>query len=184
MSKFISIKTIVVSIIIVLVCIVVYRTLFRTVIEVKFNEVSIEPLIGSGSESHINESAHTDFEVSEIQAEEIREHPNEYKLLLYRFEIKNVSENLGMGVNVKPAFSKDIKKYVVGYQTVDYIAPIVIEAKHEFSMNQVVIVKTNGLSDEEFIKLAKEDKFYISGWAQQPSTLNLCYSRIKVKFKN
>lgn len=166
MLKHINIKVIVLGIIILLFLLVVYRVFIHVVIDAKIVSIEVLALQKDDIDSIKGQTSTKDeLGLSDSQVKEIIDNPSEFRYVVYKFSLKNTSNNTSIDyINIKPLFSKEMINNVVGYKKVDGVSPILIPPNGKYEhFPKSVLVKRNGKTDEELRAIAKKDAFIVSG---------------------
>lgn len=152
------------AILIVILVVSVYRIFFRKVIDAEINNVSIISLDTSYLET-LKTNYIKQYGISEEIGERVVKNPSEYRLVEYSFLLKNISEKKrAQLIKLSPEFPKEMKKIVIGYSKIDDgEAPISLEPTETLEYNKDILVKVDGKSENDIIKIAKGVKFNVTG---------------------
>lgn len=152
-----------------------YRTVTRKVLDVSV--VSIK----------IDKANHYDnYAMNEQQKKTVNENPNDYIYVDYMLEVKNESDKISVeNINIQPEFFGEMKKNVFWFDYTDEVGDYVSivqssTTKHE----RRIVVKRNGLSDDDLIEMAKSVKFKLTyNTYKGNSILSYCHNSQVLEYK-
>jgi len=164
-------KKLVVFLIIVL--FLIYWFSLRSIVYGKVENIKVIKYIEDGSsEDLINDKLQYDrcvgpsWGVSEEEFENIKEDPENYKMVCFGYKLNNYSLTRNLNdIYARPFFSKEFEKLVIGYdQICDGEYPQSIEkGLTGYGPVKAVLIKCDGKSDEEIMELAKKTSFLVTG---------------------
>lgn len=137
-----------------------YQYAVSHVMEVELKKVKVDPL----KDWVRNKNSLNVYALNESEKEEIINNIDDYKKVLYYFEIKNHSP-LAYSVyhRVQPIFSEDTKKLLVTSEK-QLRFPQNIPSGEAYTTFMTAIIKTNdSLTDQEIMNIVSKDQFTITG---------------------
>ena len=164
MTKYINVKSVSACTIILVLFIILYRIFIRDIIFADIVNIEVQSLTQSDVEA-MESYYRYDMELNDNQVKDIVNKPFDYKFMKYEFSLRNVSKSKRASfIGIKPLFTKDMKKNVVGFTEKDGESPISIYPLKKFDYIKYVLIKINGYTDGELVELAKKDKFLVTGF--------------------
>ena len=165
-------RIVIIVLIITLIC--CYRAISRNILKTDTIQVEIEPcgMVGVG-------------DISESKVKEINGNVNNYAYITYSFYATNESDNVTIySMAVNPIFSDKMKEHVYWYSHSDMLndAAEHLNPHQKKFYYRLILVKRDGLSDEEFIDMAKKDSIKINYKTYKKiPILTYWYSSVNVK---
>jgi len=140
-----------------------YNIFIRHIIDVREVNINVESLDSYALED-MKYNAQQDFGISNEIANEIINNPDQYRLIVYEFDIKNKADVPAYFLKITPIFSFKTFSNIVAYNKIDGEDPFTSFGPYvDYSaFPKFAIVRKNGFTDEEFKNMAKNDKFVIS----------------------
>ena len=161
-----------------LLCMTLYRTIFRKVLHVNLSDITIE------NKNYFNKYYEVELGLEKYLVEDILSNPDKYKFVYYVFDVKNISKSLrAFNLNIKPIFEDEFKKKVIWYNKHVGVAPIAVDPQKERNgIKLKMLVRTEKYSNEEIINLAKKVRFKVTGITGS-SLLNIGYDSEFVEYR-
>ena len=141
----------------------IYRMISRKVINSEVVKITIEKA-----------SKYYDFEMNEEKKKELNENLNDYVYIIYEIDMRNISDKIHVsGIGIKPQFSEGMNGNVYWYAGTYaiYDSQKILEPNQEKDYARRILVKRNGLTDDELINMAKEDRFKITYYTSEGSSI-------------
>ena len=146
------------SAVIILIVIIFSSVTSNSIMKINISDIKIKNVDSRGLE-------YGEYSVDEQVEKTILSDPDEYRYIGYYFNAENTSKNAKIiFVDLQPIFSKQMNENVIYYDKANDLPTSTIlnlcpqESQTYF---RKVLVKRNGLSNEELIKLAQGDKFRV-----------------------
>lgn len=135
------------------------RSTSNNVMKINISDVKIKNVDSSGLD-------YGDYTIDEQLKKTILANSDEYRYIFYNFDADNISKNAKIiFVDLQPIFSSAMAKNVVYYDRANDVPTntvLNLYPQKSKTYSREVLVKRNGLTDEELIKLAQGDKFKVS----------------------
>lgn len=139
--------------IVIVISIFLFRMVNRNVLDVNVRSVKIEKSV-SWNDGVLNEQ----------QKNTIKNSPDNYRYLDYMLEVKNTSDKVRISnLYIQPEFFGNMKDIVFWFDSTDEVEDDVrVYPNGIRKCGRRIIIESNGLSDEELIKMAKNVKFKLT----------------------
>jgi hypothetical protein len=132
-------------------------------------------------------SKYYDYVMNEEKKKELNENLNDYVYIIYEIDMRNISDKLRVsGIDIKPQFSENMNRNVYWYDGTYaiYDAQTVLEPSEEMQCDRRILIKRNGFTDSELISMAKDDRFIITYYTSEDSSiLSLGYDNQMIMYE-
>ncbi|MBA4602039.1 hypothetical protein [Thermoactinomyces mirandus] len=138
--------------------IILYHSSKYKVMEVQILEIKVTPL-----KKFVSDKADLNnytLLVNDVEKEEILNNIDNYKKVVYIFEIKNNSSWLPYSVDqAQPIFSEEMKKILIEQKYYHLLHHVILSPGESYIIGTKTIIKSGKLSDEEILEIASKDRF-------------------------
>lgn len=131
-----------------------YRVIARKVIKAEIVKISIE-----------KPNPHYHYEMNQQKNEELFGNFTDFANIVYEFDMKNLSNEIQVSsISIKPIFSESMKENVFFYASSDAITnySMRLTPNKDTNFHRYILIRRNGLTDEELIDMAKKNNFKIT----------------------
>lgn len=132
----------------------IYRIESRKILKAEIVKISVE-----------KPGLYYDYGMDKQKKDELNKNLDDFAYITYTFEIKNLSSDIQISkINIQPVFSINMKKNVYWYAETDAItdSQMQLQPNSDNSYIRRILIRRNGLTDDEIIKMAKNDNFKIT----------------------
>lgn len=154
----------------------VYRIISRKVINGEVAKISIEKA-----------DKYYDYEMSEQKKKELNENLSDFVYLIYESDLNNSSDKIKVSdINIQPIFSISMKPNVYWYAGTNVItdSEMSINPGQTKNYGRRILIKRNGFTDNELINMAEKDKFKITYYTLEGTSIfSFGYNSQTIGFK-